>query len=103
MLDTIDDNLVTELAKHIKTEEDLAVLSKKLLKLTVEKALSAEMDEHLGYEKHSHEGYGSGNTRNGISTKQLKGDFGEGTINTPRELEARRIDPSTNLFVCFEV
>jgi putative transposase len=85
MLDTIDDNLVTELAKHIKTEEDLAALSKKLLKLTVEKALNVEMDEHLGYEKHSSTGYNSGNNRNGSSSKRLKGDFGEVIINTPRD------------------
>ena len=84
MLD-IDDKLVTELAKSIKTEEDLAALSKKLLKLTVEKALGAEMDDHLGYEKHSSSGHNTGNSRNGSSSKQLKGDFGEVIINTPRD------------------
>ena len=65
MLNTIDDKLVAELAKSVKTEEDLAALSKKLLKLTVEKALNAEMDEHLGYEKHSSADHNTGNSRNG--------------------------------------
>lgn len=85
MIDNIDDNLIAELAKNIKSEKDLAALSKKLLKLTVEKALSAEMDEHLGYEKHSKEGNNSGNSRNGISSKTLKGSFGEVDIATPRD------------------
>lgn len=81
----IDDNLVSELAKNIKTEEDLAALSKKLLKLTVEKALNTEMDDHLGYEKHSTKGHNTGNSRNGMSSKTLKGDFGEVDIETPRD------------------
>ena len=85
MLNKIDDNLVAELAKHIKSEEDLESLSKKLLKLTVEKALNTEMDEHLGYEKHSTSGHNTGNSRNGNSSKILKGDFGEVEINTPRD------------------
>lgn len=85
MLNTIDDKLVAELAKSIKTEEDLAALSKKLLKLTVEKALNTELDEHLGYEKHSPLGHNTGNSRNGNSGKQLKGEFGEITLNTPRD------------------
>ena len=41
-----------ELAKGIKTEKDLGDLTSQLVKLTVETALSAELDEHLGYEKH---------------------------------------------------
>ena len=32
-------------------------------------ASEAEMDEHLGYEKHDASGRGSGNSRNGTRTK----------------------------------
>jgi transposase-like protein len=81
----IDPNLINELTKSIKTEKDLAALSKHLLKLTVERAMNAEMDEHLGYEKHSAVGKNSGNSRNGTSSKVIKGDFGEVEINTPRD------------------
>jgi len=88
MLDTIDDNLVAELAKSIRTEEDLAALSKKLLKLTVEKALNIEMDEHLGYVKYATAGHHSGNSHNGKSSKVLKGQFGEVAIETPRDRNA---------------
>ena len=38
-----------ELALDIKTGEDLSALSAKLLKMTVEAALSAELKDHLGY------------------------------------------------------
>ncbi len=81
----IDPNLINELAKSIKSEKDLAALSKHLLKLTVERAMNVEMDEHLGYEKHSVAGKNTGNSRNGTSSKVIKGDFGEVEITTPRD------------------
>jgi putative transposase len=84
----IDPNLINELAKSIKTEKDFAALSKHLLKLTIERAMHVEMDEHLGYEKHAIEGKNSGNSRNGSSSKILKGDFGEVEIITPRDRES---------------
>ncbi len=63
--------LAAELAKDIKSEKDLGTLTQQLIKLTVETALNAEMDEHLGYEKHAPQGRGTGNNRNGYSTKRL--------------------------------
>ena len=77
--------LAKELAKDIKSEKDLGELSKQLLKLTVETALNAEMDHHLGYAKHDKEGHNSGNSRNGYSAKTLKGQHGEVTIDAPRD------------------
>ena len=56
-----------------------------MLKLTVERAMNVEMDEHLGYEKHSVEGKNRGNSRNGIPLRVIKGDFGEIEISTPRD------------------
>lgn len=77
--------LAAELAKDIKSEKDLGTLTRQLIKLTVETALNAEMDEHLGYEKHAPQGRGTGNNRNGYSTKRLKGQRGEVTIQAPRD------------------
>ena len=77
--------LAAELAKDIKSEKDLSALSSQLLKLTVETALGAEMEEHLGYAKHEAKGRGSGNSRNGATSKTLKGDHGEIEIQTPRD------------------
>jgi putative transposase len=74
-----------DLARGVKSERDLATLTQDLLKITVEASLNAEMDEHLGYTKHSPEGYGSGNSRNGYGTKKLKSGHGVIEIETPRD------------------
>ena len=77
--------LASELAKDIKTGEDLSSLSSQLVKLTVEAALGVEMENHLGYPPHSLDGHHSGNSRNGSTPKTLKGDHGEVLIETPRD------------------
>ena len=77
--------LAGELAKHIKTEQDITALRRHLLKLTVESALEAELDAHLGYERHAPAGRSSGNSRNGYSSKTRKGDLGKVPMQTPRD------------------
>lgn len=77
--------LAEELAKDLKTPEDLSALSAQLTKITVEAALKAELDSHLGYTKSDPGGHHSGNSRNGYSSKKLKGDHGEIDIQTPRD------------------
>ncbi|WP_220718244.1 IS256 family transposase [Agarivorans litoreus] len=72
-----------EAAKGIKTPDDLTEFSQMLKKITVEAALNAEMDEHLGYEKHKPSK--SNNTRNGKSTKRVKTEDGEFELDTPRD------------------
>lgn len=79
--------LAKELAKDIKTEADLNMLSKELVKLTIETALNAELTEHLGYEKHACSNPAQGNARNGGSKKRLKGTHGDVEILTPRDRE----------------
>lgn len=81
-------SLATELAKDLKTPEDLSKLTSQLLKLTVEAALNAEMDHHLGYQRHDVKGHNSGNSRNGSSKKTVKGTHGEVCISTPRDRNA---------------
>ncbi len=60
-------------------------LLKQLTKAFVERALEAEMTEHLGHAKHDPVTNPSGNARNGKSRKNLKGDFGELPIEIPRD------------------
>ena len=81
----LDDNLVDQVVGQIKTQDDLADFSRQLLKAAVERVLAAELEDHLGYSKHSPEGHNSGNSRNGHSKKTLKGDFGKLEISTPRD------------------
>jgi putative transposase len=77
--------LATELAKDLKTEGDLAKLTKTLTKLTVETALNAELGAYLGYEKN--QAKTGSNTRNGYSTKTLLSDDGPLELRTPRDRE----------------
>jgi transposase-like protein len=76
---------VTQLAKGLKSQADLGELTQQLVKMTVEAALGAELDDHLGYGKHDPAGRGSGNSRNGTTRKRLKGQHGDIEIETPRD------------------
>ncbi len=78
--------MATELAKSVKTQADLSELSGMLMKMTVEAALGAEMDEHLGYQKNQVSD--TSNSRNGYSNKTIKGDHGEVKIAIPRDRES---------------
>ena len=78
-----------DLGRGLKSPSDLAKLSREILKITVEASLNAEMDAHLGYGKHSTDGYNSGNSRNGYNHKALKGDHGVIEIATPRDRNGR--------------
>ncbi len=81
------DKLVGELTKNATAEELLkdSGLLKELKKRLVEAALDAEMTEHLGYEKHSPDGHGTGNSRNGKTSKRVIGADGNMEIDVPRD------------------
>jgi putative transposase len=70
-------------AKNIKTEEDLNEFRQMLTKITVEAALNAELDDHLGFDKH--EQSESDNNRNGVSHKTLQTEDGQFELATPRD------------------
>ena len=82
----IDHKLIDSLLKDYKTPEDILGengLLKQLTKAVLERAMRAELTQHLGYEPHDSAGDNSGNSRNGKSRKTLKGDFGELPIEVP--------------------
>jgi transposase-like protein len=60
-------------------------LFQRLGKETLEAFLELEMEEHLGYAKHSPQGRSSGNSRHGVMPKTVRGDFGAVEIETPRD------------------
>ncbi len=85
---TVSNELIDRLLADYKTPEDLIGengLLKQLTKKLVERALQAEMAEHLGHAKNESVANPAGNTRNGKSRKTLKGDFGELPIEIPRD------------------
>jgi len=84
----ITPELLDELLSGYTKPEDLTGeqgLFKQLKKALIERALGAELSEHLGYEKGDPAGRGSGNSRNGTSAKTLLSEDGEVEIAVPRD------------------
>src|SRR5246500_2922586 len=85
---TITTELLDQLLANYEKPEDLTGddgLFKQLKKALIERALGAELTEHLGYEKGDPAGRGSGNSRNGASAKTLLTEEGEVGIAVPRD------------------
>ena len=84
----VPEELLAKLLADHKKPEDLIGengLLKQLTKLLVEKALDADLTEHLGHERNETVTNSGGNTRNGKSRKPPKGEFGEQPIEVPRD------------------
>ncbi len=76
--------------KYTKPEDLIGEngLLKQLTKGLVERALQAEMTDHLGHEKHGAIATKGGNARNGKSAKTIQGEFGKLPIEVPRDRDA---------------
>jgi putative transposase len=102
----VSDDLIGEWLKQGRKPEDVQALLKQFTKMVVERAMRGEMAEHLGYEKHDPEGNNSGNSRNGVTRKTLKGDFGEIEVETPRdrngEFEPRMVQKNQTRWAGFD-
>jgi len=84
----IPKEVLDKLVSRVKTQDDLSGpngIIRMLYKTIVERALGAELDSHLGFDKNDPAGKGSGNSRNGKGKKTLKSDLGEIPIATPRD------------------
>ena len=82
---TKDDILNGEFLKQFKSSRDFSSFMEELYVRATEKMLEAELDHHLGYQKHAAEGRGSGNSRNGKTSKKLRSKYGEVEIEVPRD------------------
>ena len=88
MAQAIRDELIEELLQGYSSPQDLLGeegLFKELKKRLLERALGAELSEHLGYEKGDPAGRGGGNSRNGYSSKTVIGADGAIEIAVPRD------------------
>ncbi len=84
----IPNELLDQLISGYKTPDDLIGengLLKQLTKALLERAMQAEMTDHLGYPRSATIGKNSGNSRNGSYQKKVKGDFGEIDLTVPRD------------------
>jgi putative transposase len=80
--------LLDELLAGYSKPDDLTGpegLLKQLTGALVERALEAELTDHLGYDEHAVEGRGSGNSRNGSGSKTLQTEQGPVPIEVPRD------------------
>lgn len=75
--------IAARLANQCSTLDEINESLKQIFKYTIEAILQHEMDEHLGYNKHSRTD--NGNSRNGYSIKIIKSNFGDIEINIPRD------------------
>ena len=85
---TITPELLDQLLANYTKPEDLTGddgLFKQLKKALIERALGAELTDHLGYEKGDLSARGKGNSRNGTSSKTILTDDGEVEIAVPRD------------------
>ncbi|MBN4081161.1 IS256 family transposase [Caldithrix abyssi] len=87
---TRQNELIDDLLKSCNNPDDIlgkGGLLSQLTKALVERALEGEMTHHLGYSKHAPIGNNTGNSRNGKTTKTVKGKQGDMKIAVPRDRE----------------
>ena len=84
-MDIPQELLSKEFLSQFKSSEDVDSFLRSLHSHVYEKMLECEMDNHLGYEKHSSSGSNSGNSLNGKYPKKIQTEHGESIIEIPRD------------------
>ncbi len=84
----ITEKLLDELLNDYQNPEDLLGkdgIMQELKKRLIERAMEAEMTNHLGYAKHALKGRNGGNSRNGHSSKKITSNDQQIDIFVPRD------------------
>ena len=81
----LKDLTIKELARQCRSMDDIHDKLKEVFKDTLQEIFEAEMNEHLGYEKHNNSEDNTGNSRNGYSEKTIRTRFGDVKIDIPRD------------------
>ncbi len=79
--------LLKEHVKQQKSASGVSNLLQTVFKDAIQELLQAEMDIHVGYEKHAPEASEFSNSRNGVTTKKVRTKLGEIAIEVPRDRE----------------
>jgi len=85
----VDEQLAEELIAQAQ-EQGVDLLGEggllqQMTKAVLERALTEELTDHLGYEEGDRAGRGSGNSRNGITPKRLLTEAGHVDLEVPRD------------------
>ncbi|WP_425341304.1 transposase [Brevibacillus borstelensis] len=86
------DMTIKELAKDCRTIEDVHEMLKNLFRDTIHQLFEAEMDDHLGYAKHSADGDHTGNSRNEYS-KKFASPYALDSIGSEKDVPIRGMKP----------
>jgi len=84
----LPDELIDELLAGAKTPDEIAGpdgLLNRLTKRLIERAMDAELSEHLGYERGQAPPGGVGNARNGVTEKTVHTQHGSVRVEQPRD------------------
>ena len=85
----VSDAVIDELMSRVDAEGAELLgpdgLLNQMTKAVLERALDEELSDHLGYEKGDPIGRGSGNSRNGTTSKKLHTDVGTIDLDVPRD------------------
>jgi putative transposase len=85
----LDDQLLDRMVATMRTEGVRLTgpggFLTEMLKAVLERGLTAELTEHLGYDRHDPAGNGSGNSRNGSTPKTLLTEVGPVPLDVPRD------------------
>ena len=105
----LGDELIDQLLAGARTQEEIVGRGGVLAQLTkrlVERAMDAELTDHLGYERGGAPPGGVGNARNGTTPKTLRTDHGPVRVETPRDrqgsFEPRILPKRTTRFAGFD-
>ncbi len=88
---SIKAELLDEVLKEYRGPQDIEEIFKQFKKAVLERALGAELTQHLGYGKGEDKPEHQTNHRNGVSGKGILTDQGRLDIEVPRSCGATRI------------
>ena len=80
-----ENKTIKDLANECQSVDDIIEMMKSLFKETLQLVFEAEIEDHLGYSKHSSYGINTGNSRNGYRKKTIKTKFGNTVLDIPRD------------------
>ncbi|MBX9062471.1 transposase, partial [Enterococcus faecium] len=78
-------DFTTEIVQTLVTKGDLNELFRSHLEKAINTLLRTELTAFLDYEKYDRTGFNSGNSRNGSYFRSIKTEYGELTLEIPRD------------------
>ena len=75
----------TEIVDALVKKQDITEVFRSHLEMAINSLLATELTEFLDYEKYDRIGFNSGNSRNGSYSRTLHTEYGDLTLQIPRD------------------